>query len=94
MKIGKQGANAQDVGETVEVDGTYGKLSINKDGSYTYTLDTNKDATKQLVTGKQSEVFEYTIKDADGDESKATLTIEWQGRLSLLHQPLMCLIPK
>lgn len=79
VKIGKQGANAQDVGETVEIEGTYGKLSINKDGSYTYTLDTNKDATKQLVTGKQSEVFEYTIKDADGDESKATLTIEVAG---------------
>ncbi len=51
------------------IDGLYGKLTLQADGSYSY--DGNPDA----ITSAQSDVFVYTIKDADGDLSTTTLTI-------------------
>ncbi|MDZ5601401.1 retention module-containing protein [Pseudomonas sp. RP23018S] len=56
--------------------GTYGTLILAGDGSYTYTLDANGQAFKQLHGGAQgTEVFTYTLRDADGDTSTATLTL-------------------
>jgi VCBS repeat-containing protein len=52
-----------------QINGAYGKLTLNSDGSYTY--DGNPDA----ITSPQSDVFVYTIQDADGDLSTTTLTI-------------------
>ena len=51
------------------INGAYGKLTLNADGSYSY--DGNPDA----LTSAQSDVFVYTIKDGDGDLSTTTLTI-------------------
>jgi VCBS repeat-containing protein len=57
--------------------GTYGTLLLNADGSYTYTLDTSDPDFKQLLGGGTGvEHFTYTIKDADGDTSTATLTLD------------------
>lgn len=58
------------------VNGTYGTLTLNADGTYTYTLNAGVDVPKgESVT----EEFTYTIKDADGDTSEATLTITIKG---------------
>jgi T1SS-143 domain-containing protein len=62
------------------VDGTYGKLTIYADGTYSYTLDDTKDATNSLSQGEQvKEVFDYTVQDAHGAQSSATLTINVIG---------------
>ncbi|WP_395021712.1 Ig-like domain-containing protein [Dongia sp.] len=51
-----------------EITGDHGKLTLNADGSYTYTRDAYSD-------GGVDDVFTYTLKDGDGDVSTATLTI-------------------
>ncbi|MEJ5864500.1 retention module-containing protein [Pseudomonas farsensis] len=57
--------------------GTYGTLVLNADGTYTYTLDTSDPDFKNLLGGSVGvEHFAYTIKDADGDTSSATLTLD------------------
>ena len=56
--------------------GTYGTLILAADGSYTYTLNTGGLGFKNLGGGGHGvESFTYTIKDADGDTSSATLTL-------------------
>ncbi|MFC7535885.1 beta strand repeat-containing protein [Sphingomonas sp. GCM10030256] len=52
--------------------GQYGTLTLGQNGSYTYVAMAN------AVTGNQQDVFRYTIEDADGDTSTATLTINVQ----------------
>ncbi|MEP9395947.1 type I secretion C-terminal target domain-containing protein, partial [Mesorhizobium sp. KR2-14] len=59
--------DATTVGATIQ--GTYGKLTLNADGSYSYLRDPG-------TAGGGQDVFTYTIKDADGDLSHTTLTIE------------------
>ncbi|CAH1649394.1 hypothetical protein BOSEA31B_10351 [Hyphomicrobiales bacterium] len=54
-----------------EVNGAYGKLVINKNGGYTYTLT----ADAGNIPANAAETFTYTVKDADGDSASATLTI-------------------
>ncbi|NLV98123.1 MAG: cadherin-like domain-containing protein, partial [Desulfovibrionales bacterium] len=59
-----------------EVTGTYGKLVINADGSYTYDLDETENAVGSLDPGEELvETFTYQITDSDGDVSEAKLTI-------------------
>ncbi|MGH6787546.1 MAG: Ig-like domain-containing protein, partial [Novosphingobium sp.] len=48
--------------------GQYGTLTLNADGSYSYTRTAG-------TKGGVSDVFTYTITDADGDTSSTTLTI-------------------
>jgi VCBS repeat-containing protein len=70
--------NAAGVVQTVDVPATGttaqlvtqlgGTLTIASDGSYTYKAPQN-------VSGDSEDVFTYTVKDADGDTSKAKLTI-------------------
>ncbi|WP_449434373.1 retention module-containing protein [Pseudomonas putida] len=56
--------------------GTYGTLVLAADGSYTYTLNANDPDFKNLGGGGNGvEKFIYTLKDADGDTSSATLTL-------------------
>ena len=54
--------NASTVG--VEIQGEYGVLTLNADGSYSYTRDAG-------TPGGVSDVFTYTLKDGDGDLSSA-----------------------
>ncbi|PTL88915.1 hypothetical protein C6W88_20140, partial [Halomonas litopenaei] len=58
-----QGADGATV-ISVDDSGLRGQLSWNADGSYTYTADAN---------GSYEEVVSYSIKDADGDTSQATI---------------------
>jgi VCBS repeat-containing protein len=63
------------------VQGAYGALILNSDGSYSYTLDEgNEDIIGLDSEEVLSETFEYTITDADGDPSTAELTITIRGR--------------
>ncbi|QLI81006.1 retention module-containing protein [Chitinibacter fontanus] len=61
-------------------DGAYGSLTLNADGSYTYTLYNNNPDVQALGRNDQvADVFTYTITDADGDTSTTTLTINING---------------
>lgn len=58
-----------------EITGTYGKLTLNADGSYTYVAAPAIPGAPPVVT----DVFTYTVRDADGDEATAKLTITVQN---------------
>ncbi len=59
---------------------TYGTLTLNADGSYSYILDNSNTAVQGLSAGQTlTETFTYTIADGDGDTSSATLTITING---------------
>ncbi|WP_454658356.1 VCBS domain-containing protein [Bosea beijingensis] len=65
---------------TVAALGQYGTLVQNGDGTWSYTLDNTKAATQALGAGfSQDYVLHYTMQDADGDQSPATLTITVKG---------------
>ena len=55
----------------VAVAGSYGSLTLNADGSYSYQSTPNSVAAGTTAT----DVFQYTITDGDGDTSTVTLTI-------------------
>ena len=58
--------------------GTYGTLTLNADGSYSYLAD--KPAAQSLAVGQTAtETFSYTVRDAAGASSTATLTITITG---------------
>jgi VCBS repeat-containing protein len=62
------------------VGGTYGSVTIAADGTWTYTLDNGNPATQALTQGQHvSDVFTYTMDDAHGATSSATLTIDITG---------------
>ncbi len=59
---------------------TYGTLTLNADGSYSYALNNANPAVQALSTGDTlSETFTYTLTDGDGDTSTTTLTITING---------------
>ncbi|MCO7233575.1 retention module-containing protein, partial [Cobetia sp. Dlab-2-AX] len=52
------------------VTGSYGTLTLEADGSYSYVLDNANPAVQSLDDGESlTDVFSYTITDADGDAS-------------------------
>ncbi|MCX7096464.1 MAG: Ig-like domain-containing protein, partial [Methylococcales bacterium] len=65
-------------GVATTISGTYGHLTLNADGSYSYTAD-NANALSAGVTA--SEVFSYSVLDPDGGVSNiTTLTITVTGK--------------
>ena len=60
-------------GSGFEIQGLYGKLTLNTDGSYTYAARTLPNAQ---TLGEAQESFTYTVRDGDGDEKTATLVID------------------
>lgn len=60
---------AATAGAGSSLQGTYGVLTLNADGSYTYVRDFN-------TPGGVEDSFDYTIVDQDGSVSTATLVIE------------------
>jgi T1SS-143 domain-containing protein len=62
------------------LNGSYGTLTLNADGTYSYVVN-NGNATVQALNAGQSltEVFTYTMRDAAGTTSSSTLTVTIQG---------------
>ncbi|MEO0691212.1 MAG: Ig-like domain-containing protein, partial [Pseudomonadota bacterium] len=60
------GDNTVEAGTAIQ--GEYGSLIVNEDGSYSYSRDPG-------TPGGVEDVFEYTVVDSDGSVSTATLTI-------------------
>ncbi|TBW10116.1 type I secretion C-terminal target domain-containing protein, partial [Azotobacter chroococcum subsp. isscasi] len=59
----------------------YGSVTLNADGSYGYVLDNANPAVNALNDGQTlTETFAYTVRDADGDEATASVTITITGR--------------
>jgi len=58
----------------------YGTLTLNNDGTWRFTLDNSKPAVQALgANTKLDFTLDYTITDADGDESSATLSLSING---------------
>ncbi|MFA7552632.1 MAG: DUF5801 repeats-in-toxin domain-containing protein [Spongiibacteraceae bacterium] len=53
---------------TTTIDGAFGVLTIQSDGSYSYQRDAN-------TPGDREDIFEYTLADGDNDTDTARLTI-------------------
>jgi VCBS repeat-containing protein len=77
--VAGSGSVTQGVGVSSALVGTYGTLTLNSDGSYTYVADqAAADSLANGVTG--NDVFTYTVKDPSGAISNtATLTITVTG---------------
>ncbi|MDY3197491.1 MAG: VCBS domain-containing protein, partial [Pseudomonadaceae bacterium] len=72
---------ATDIGGGVlEINGEYGTLTIQPDGSYTYELHDSAKVNALKDGDVRQEVFEYTITDSDGDSDNTTLTITINGK--------------
>ncbi|MDP2681000.1 MAG: Ig-like domain-containing protein, partial [Rhodoferax sp.] len=72
------GGNAKIVGTAFAT--AYGNLTLNGNGSYSYTLDNNNASVNALHTGQSlSELVTYTLTDSDGDSSSSTLTLTING---------------
>ena len=61
--------------------GQFGSLTLNADGSYVYVIDNTKATVNALKTSTDtlSDAFSYTVTDAAGLTSSATLTLTLQG---------------
>ena len=63
-----------------DVNGTYGKINVAADGSYTYTLDNTNSSVQSLALGEtRNDVFTYTINDSRGGTSTSTVTVTVTG---------------
>ena len=68
VAVGDTGSNLVNAGTVgAAIAGAFGTLKLNADGSYNYV--------HTGAAGGGTDVFTYTIRDADGDASHATLTI-------------------
>src|SRR6185295_13850427 len=57
--------------------GTYGTLSMQADGSWSYFLDDSRQATDALQQGQiVADTFTYTVADAQGATSSTTLSVQ------------------
>jgi VCBS repeat-containing protein len=58
--------------------GTYGDLTLNADGSFSYTADatTTEAAAIAAATGQVTDAFTYSVSDGHGGVSSATLDIK------------------
>ncbi|MDG1582352.1 VCBS domain-containing protein [Pseudomonas sp. GOM6] len=65
----------------IELRGTYGWLTLNADGSYTYRLDNDMPEVQALRTAADTllDQFNYTVIDASGATDIALLNITIQG---------------
>jgi VCBS repeat-containing protein len=72
------GATVGTVGTSLA--GTYGTLTMNADGRYSYALNNDNPAVQGLDGDDTlTEVFTYTITDGDGDPSTTSLTVTING---------------
>ncbi|HZV54569.1 MAG TPA: retention module-containing protein, partial [Rhodocyclaceae bacterium] len=74
----KFGTTTVAAGSTITT--AYGKLVVNGDGSYTYTLDNANPAVNSLNVGNTlTEQVTYTVSDGHGGTASTTLTITIDG---------------
>lgn len=74
-------SGAQGDGSTV-VQGKYGTLIINQDGTYTYRLDNNKKETQELGAKdheSDTEHFDILVSDGKGDPVTESITVTVHG---------------
>ncbi|WP_150116067.1 VCBS domain-containing protein [Desulfovibrio fairfieldensis] len=65
--------------------GSYGRLTLNADGTYVYTLNTGLLAVVGLLLNqKLTDTFTYTVTDGHGGTASNTLTITIKGGLGSL----------
>lgn len=69
VRAGADTSNPASGSVNSEINGAYGKLTLNANGSYTYK------ATANAISANQVDTFTYTVRDADGDLSTTTLSI-------------------
>ena len=68
------------VGTSFQIDGLYGRLTMNADGSYTYEVDVLNLAVQNLQPGQTlDEFFTYEVTDNGGLTDRAQLYIEVRG---------------
>lgn len=67
---GNNGGTPTTGGTGTAVVGTYGTLTLHPDGSYTYVANAGINVPNPV------DVFTYTVRDADGDETTAIITID------------------
>lgn len=78
MVVSAGGRNSQGVGEPIQ--GKYGSLILNSDGTWTYTLANDAPSTNALRQGEQVfDTFIYTVSDGNGGTDTATLRIKISG---------------
>ena len=78
LTVAEIGGEAGDVGSAVT--GTYGSVTLNADGSYSYSLDNGNGAVQALNVGDSlTDSFTYTVTDEHGATSTATLSITIDG---------------
>jgi len=63
------------------LDGAFGELTLNADGSYSYAVDNDNGAVQalRLFGDTLTDTFTYRVKDGSGAESETTLTITIHG---------------
>ncbi|MGE0845756.1 MAG: Ig-like domain-containing protein, partial [Flavobacteriaceae bacterium] len=72
----------------IAVAGTYGTLTLQSDGSYSYTLDDLAPGLKDLTDGESAfDSFAYTIDDGNGGTATASLEIEVLGNGTIYDVP-------
>lgn len=81
---GDNGGTPTSGGTGTVIVGAHGRLTLNPDGSYTYV------ANPGITVPNPVDVFTYTVRDADGDETTATLTID----LNNIPDPVASLPPQ
>ncbi|MEM7455250.1 MAG: Ig-like domain-containing protein [Planctomycetota bacterium] len=78
LVVSEFNGSAANVG--VLVAGSFGDITLNSDGSYSYSVDNLNPAVQALDTGDTlTEVFSYTISDGEGGTATANLAITING---------------
>ncbi|MEJ5061413.1 MULTISPECIES: VCBS domain-containing protein [unclassified Pseudomonas] len=81
VRTGSETATGTDGTLSSELRGTYGWLTLNADGSYSYRLDNNMAEVQALRFGETlADLFSYTVIDASGAQDRASLSITIVGR--------------
>jgi VCBS repeat-containing protein len=75
--LGASTSAAVSAGHPAVVQGTYGKLTMNADGSYGYVANTSPGALPAQMVPQ--DIFTYTVKDGHGGTTTANLTITVYG---------------
>ena len=81
VRLGTEGGSGSAGTVGMALAGTYGALTLNANGSYTYVVDNNNLAVQRLRTPAETlnETFTYTMRDAAGASDVAQLTITIRG---------------